>query len=83
MAALRVLVYVQHLLGIGHLKRAATLARALAAQGMQVTLTSGGPAVPGKTPAGGSYRILEIVFFTVSCLVFMILLTAVYCLFSF
>lgn len=48
----RVLVYVQHLLGIGHLKRAATLARALQAQGMQVTLASGGLAVPGIVPAG-------------------------------
>ena len=46
----RALVYVQHLLGIGHLKRAATLARALAAEGMQVTLASGGPAVPGMVP---------------------------------
>ena len=43
----RALVYVQHLLGIGHLKRAATLARALAAEGLQVTLASGGAAVPG------------------------------------
>lgn len=42
-----VFLYVQHLLGIGHLKRAATLARALAAEGLQVTLASGGPAVPG------------------------------------
>jgi len=45
----RVFVYVQHLLGIGHLKRAATLARALAAEGMQVTLASGGAVVPGMT----------------------------------
>ena len=30
----RVFIYVQHLLGIGHLKRAATLARALAAEGI-------------------------------------------------
>jgi predicted glycosyltransferase len=43
---------VQHLLGVGHLKRAATLAHALAAQGMQVTLASGGPAMPGMTPDG-------------------------------
>jgi predicted glycosyltransferase len=43
------LVYVQHLLGIGHLKRAATLARALAAEGLQVTLASGGAVVPGMT----------------------------------
>jgi len=48
-SAARVFVYVQHLLGIGHLKRAATLARALAAQGLQVTLASGGAAVPGMT----------------------------------
>jgi predicted glycosyltransferase len=47
----RVFVYVQHLLGIGHLKRAATLARALAQEGMEVTLASGGPVVPGIAPA--------------------------------
>jgi predicted glycosyltransferase len=45
----RVFIYVQHLLGIGHLKRAATLARALAAEGLQVTLASGGAVVPGMT----------------------------------
>jgi predicted glycosyltransferase len=43
----RVFFYVQHLLGIGHLKRAATLANALAAAGMQVTFASGGFPVPG------------------------------------
>ena len=43
----RVLFYVQHLLGIGHLKRAATLVRALDRRGATVTLVSGGPAVPG------------------------------------
>ena len=42
----RVLLYVQHLLGIGHLKRAMTLARALAAGGLQVTVASGGFEVP-------------------------------------
>lgn len=42
----RVFLYVQHLLGIGHLKRAATLARALAAEGCEVTLASGGFEVP-------------------------------------
>ncbi len=46
----RVFIYVQHLLGIGHLKRAALLARAVAAQGLQVTLASGGPAAPGLAP---------------------------------
>lgn len=38
----RVFFYVQHLLGIGHLRRAATLARALAAAGFDVLLVSGG-----------------------------------------
>ncbi|MEP7083206.1 MAG: glycosyltransferase [Betaproteobacteria bacterium] len=41
----RVMLYVQHLLGIGHLKRAMTLARAQAAAGMAVTVVSGGPGV--------------------------------------
>ena len=41
----RVLFYVQHLLGIGHLKRAATLARAMAAVGLDVTIVSGGEVV--------------------------------------
>ena len=48
----RVFLYVQHLLGIGHLKRTATLARALVAEGMQVTLASGGPAVPAMALDG-------------------------------
>jgi predicted glycosyltransferase len=43
----RVFFYVQHLLGIGHLRRAATLARALAAGGFDVLLVSGGAPSPG------------------------------------
>jgi len=43
----RLLFWVQHLLGIGHLKRTATLARTLAAGGFDVTVVSGGQAVPG------------------------------------
>jgi len=43
----KVFFYVQHLLGIGHLKRAATLARALRAAGFEVTLASGGAPVEG------------------------------------
>jgi predicted glycosyltransferase len=39
--------YVQHLLGVGHLKRAATLAHALRAAGFDVTLASGGMPVEG------------------------------------
>jgi predicted glycosyltransferase len=43
----RVFLYVQHLLGIGHLRRATTLANALATKGLEVTLASGGFVVPG------------------------------------
>lgn len=39
--------YVQHLLGIGHLKRAATISQALRAAGFEVTLASGGAPVEG------------------------------------
>jgi predicted glycosyltransferase len=41
-----VLFWVQHLLGTGHLKRAATLARAMAARGLRVVVASGGPPAP-------------------------------------
>ena len=40
-----VLFHVQHLLGIGHLTRTATLARRLAAEGAEVTVASGGEPV--------------------------------------
>jgi predicted glycosyltransferase len=54
----RVFFHVQHLLGIGHLKRAATLARALRAAGFEVTLASGGAPVAGvevlQLPAASS-----------------------------
>jgi predicted glycosyltransferase len=43
----RVLLYVQHLLGIGHLQRAAIIARAMEARGLEVTFVSGGRPVPG------------------------------------
>ncbi len=39
---LKVLFYVQHLLGIGHLRRTATLARNMVRSGMDVTVVSGG-----------------------------------------
>lgn len=48
----RVLFYVQHLLGIGHLKRAATLARAMVATGLEVTIVSGGEPVDVLDRAG-------------------------------
>lgn len=38
----RVLIYVQHLLGVGHLHRVAAIARALAKHGFEVLLVSGG-----------------------------------------
>jgi predicted glycosyltransferase len=43
----RVFFYVQHLLGIGHLKRASILSGALREAGFSVTLVSGGAPVPG------------------------------------
>ncbi len=43
---LTVLVVVTHLLGVGHLARAASLSRALAAAGHHVTLVSGGRRAP-------------------------------------
>lgn len=43
----RVLFYVQHLLGIGHLARASRIARAMIASGLDVRLVTGGKAVPG------------------------------------
>lgn len=48
----RVFFYVQHLLGIGHLRRAATLARAISAGGFDVLLVSGGAAVDGLALGG-------------------------------
>ncbi|WP_343560913.1 glycosyltransferase family protein [Kiloniella sp. b19] len=42
-----VFFYVQHLLGIGHQKRAATLTRAMERAGLKVAFVSGGQEVPG------------------------------------
>jgi len=44
---MKIFFYVQHLLGIGHLKRAAALARALRRGGFEVALASGGFPVEG------------------------------------
>ena len=52
----RVFFYVQHLLGIGHLRRAATLARALAAGGFDVLLVSGGAPLPGLALDGARFH---------------------------
>ena len=51
MTQLRVLVYVQHLLGTGHLKRAILVSDAMARAGLDVTLVSGGLPVPGLEPS--------------------------------
>jgi predicted glycosyltransferase len=42
-----ILFYVQHLLGIGHLRRAGLIAEALDRSGLSVTFVSGGMPVPG------------------------------------
>lgn len=43
----RVMFYVQHLLGIGHVRRASLLSTALVAQGLEVSVILGGEPVPG------------------------------------
>jgi predicted glycosyltransferase len=48
----RVFFYVQHLLGIGHLRRAAILCRALSVDGFDVTLAMGGRPVSGMEIGG-------------------------------
>ena len=52
MSGPRVLFYVQHLLGVGHLRRAVTLAHAMQRSGLEVTVVSGGEDVP-VVEAGG------------------------------
>lgn len=44
---MKALIYVQHLLGIGHLARVSRIALALKQAGIDVTLVSGGPPVAG------------------------------------
>ena len=51
----RVLFYVQHLLGIGHQRRAATLTRALLAEGFEVLFVSGGHDVPNLAIDGAAF----------------------------
>jgi predicted glycosyltransferase len=52
----RVFFYVQHLLGIGHLRRAATLARAMVAGGLDVLIVSGGAPDPGLDLGGARFH---------------------------
>ena len=47
-----VLFYVQHLLGIGHVRRAALIARAMDRAGLNVVLVSGGQPIPGLDIGG-------------------------------
>ncbi|EJT06138.1 glycosyltransferase [Rhizobium sp. CCGE 510] len=47
MTAPRIFFYVQHLLGIGHIARASRIASALAKDGFDVTVVTGGLPVPG------------------------------------
>ncbi len=49
---LRVFFHVQHLLGIGHLRRAAAIARAMVEAGLEVTIASGGEPVDEIPLAG-------------------------------
>jgi predicted glycosyltransferase len=53
-----VFFYVQHLLGVGHLKRASILAREMVNQGLGVTVVLGGPAVKGVEFTGCARVIL-------------------------
>ncbi len=55
MTGARVFFYVQHLLGIGHLRRAATIARALTGAGLDVTVVSGGGGIPGLDLGGAAF----------------------------
>ena len=43
------MIYVQHLLGVGHLQRSGILATALAQRGLRVALVSGGMPIPHMT----------------------------------
>jgi predicted glycosyltransferase len=43
----RVMFYAQHLLGVGHIKRASLIARAMVAHGLDVWIVLGGPHVDG------------------------------------
>ncbi len=52
MARPKILLYVQHLLGIGHFVRCCRVARALATDGFAVTVASGGLPTPGLDLGG-------------------------------
>src|SRR5262245_33277806 len=54
MTRARVFFYVQHLLGIGHLRRAAAITRALERHGLAVAFVAGGEPVPGLDLGGAA-----------------------------
>jgi len=54
----RVLIYVQHLLGVGHLQRALQLSSALLREGFRVDLVSGG--MPAHFPAAQTLRLHQL-----------------------
>ena len=78
MSKKRIFFYDQHLLGIGHLKRAVTLARAMAAAGMEVTLASGGLPVPELAAAAseGGVRFVQLPPASAADLTFKVLVDA-------
>ena len=51
---MKVFFWVQHLLGIGHLRRTLSLARAAAGAGIETVVASGGLPVPGADPGGAT-----------------------------
>jgi predicted glycosyltransferase len=53
---IRVLFYVQHLMGIGHQMRSAAVTRELVKEGFEVTYVSGGMPVPGLDLGGASFE---------------------------
>ena len=55
MSEAKVFFYVQHLLGIGHQRRGATLTRAMRDAGLDVTYVSGGHEVPNLELAGANF----------------------------
>lgn len=52
----RVMIYVQHLLGVGHQRRAAAIARAMIDAGLDVVYVSGGAAVPDLDVGGAAFE---------------------------
>ena len=56
-----IFLYVQHLLGVGHAKRTALLARALMEQGMTIEMAFGGMPVPGLATDGVTFHQLPAV----------------------